>query len=181
MPNHIVSPDGRYRFVEENDPRIDERLRPRLRLEEVSTGTILFDAHSTWLEKPPEFRPAGSIWLELNHAGERINVLIDPDRRIFQSGPHDHGRSLDDLTGFLSEMRIYPVTYATTGEIVRGVLWLLGMLAFAGLSLFVWFRGRWKPDEWWKLTAFTLFWFLGVWACWADLRRLLRLPRRRRW
>lgn len=175
----MISPDGRYRLVVETDPRIDERLLPRLRLEEVTTGEVLFDLHSTRLVKQPEFRGADNLWLEVEHAGQPARVLVHLATRTCQCEPHDYGRPLTELALYLSELNLRPPVYATRGQIVRSLLWLIVTLGFTAVFFYVALRVPVKPRDWWKVLLGAALGCLFTWVGIAELRDLLRRPRRK--
>lgn len=174
----LVSPDGRYRFIIETDPRIDERLLPRLRLEDTTTGEVLFDAHSTWLVKAPVFRDAASVFLQIEHMGQPSVLEIALANRTFVCEPHDFPHPLAELPAHLAERAYGLPIYASKGEILRSCCWLVLLAAFTALFIAIPILRTPRPRDWWWIAMGIVIGGLCTWGCFREVQVLLRRPRK---
>jgi hypothetical protein len=175
----LVSPDGRYRFVVETDPRIDERLLPRLRLEAAATGEVLFDAHSTTLLKAPAFGEAGRVVLEVEHAGQPFVVEIALAERTYRvCEPHAFPEPLAGLPADLAERAFRPRVAAPARGIVRAGIWLVLLAVFTGLFIAIPILRTPRTGDWWWIALGVVFGGFGTWGCFCEVRELLRRRRK---
>lgn len=175
----LTSPDGLYRLVEETDPRIDERLLPRLRLEDTMSGELLFDLPNTCLIKAPDFRPK-SVFLEFAHAGHHGRLEVTYADRTYIAERHDFPHPLSELPTHLATLIMPPPPiYTTTGAIVRSALWLICFVGVTGVFLYIALFSPPEPHRRWWVPVGIIFGALSAWATWVELQTLLRRPRRK--
>ncbi len=175
----LTSPDGRFRLVEEADPRIDERLLPRLRLEDTTSGEVLFDMPNTHLIKAPGFRTK-SVFLEFMHAGHHGLLEVTYADRTYIAERHDFPHPLSELPTYLATLIMPPQpVFATTGAIVRSILWLVGFIGVTGVFLYIALFSPPEPHKGWWVPVGIIFGAFSTWATWVELQTLLRRPRRK--
>jgi hypothetical protein len=177
QPATAVSPDGRYQLEVLDDPYMESRLAPELRLLDTTTGDELLRLNGTRLTRPAQFSADGVV-LRLEHHGQPATVQISFTERTYQCDRHHIGRPLPELPAYLAYLRERPSFAVSWAEILKEMFWLLIAATFCAGFLWAGFSGHTNPqDGWWLLLGIGIA-GISISGATLQLKELLRRPRR---